>query len=102
MRVQFIRVLRLAICTDFMQWGKDLSAQHLDMDLSCHIALPHTTTVYSYYNLTVLGAKYSGDIRSIPNKVRTAEYIERDINELTRVGLQYVVFTCNACSETVD
>lgn len=82
----------------FMQWGKDLPAQHLDMDLSCHIALPHATTVCSYYNLTALGAKHSGDIRSIPNKVGTAEYIELDINELTRVGAQYVVFTCNAYS----
>lgn len=82
----------------FMQWGKDLPAQHLDMDLSCHIALPHTTTVCSYYNLTAPGAKHSGDIRSIPNKIGTAEYIELDINELTRVGTQYVVFTCNAYS----
>lgn len=82
----------------FMQWGKDLPAQHLDMDLSCHIALSHTTTVCSYYNLTAPGAKHSGDIRSIPNKVGTAEYIELDINELTRVGAQYVVFTCNAYS----
>lgn len=82
----------------FMQWGKDLPAQHLDMDLSCHIALPYATTVCSYYNLTAPGAKHSGDIRSIPNKVGTAEYIELDIDELTRVGAQYVVFTCNAYS----
>lgn len=82
----------------FMQWGKDLPAQHLDMDLSCHIALPHATEVCSYYNLTASGAKHSGDIRSIPDKVGTAEYIELDINELTRVGAQYVVFTCNAYS----
>lgn len=27
-----------------------------------------------------------------------AEYIELDINELTRIGAQYVVFTCNAYS----
>lgn len=82
----------------FMQWGKDLPAQHLDMDLSCHIALPHATEVCSYYNLTASGAKHSGDIRSIPDKVGTAEYIELDINELTRVGAQYVVFSCNAYS----
>lgn len=82
----------------FMQWGKDLPAQHLDMDLSCHIALPHTTIVCSYYNLTTSGAKHSGDIRSIPNKVGTAEYIELDINELARIGAQYVIFTCNAYS----
>lgn len=82
----------------FMQWGKDLPAQHLDMDLSCHIALPHAIEVCSYYNLTASGAKHSGDIRSIPDKVGTAEYIELDINELTRVGAQYVVFSCNAYS----
>lgn len=82
----------------FMQWGKDLPAQHLDMDLSCHIALPHATEVCSYYNLTALGAKHSGDIRSIPYKIGTAEYIELDINELTRIGAQYVTFTCNAYS----
>ena len=67
-------------------------------NLSCHIALTHVTEVCSYYNLTAPGAKHSGDIRSIPNKVGTAEYIELDINELTRVGAQYVVFTCNAYS----
>lgn len=82
----------------FMQWGKDLPAQHLDMDLSCHIALPDATKVCSYYRLTAPGAKHSGDIRSIPNKVGTAEYIELDMEELTRAGAQYVVFTCNAYS----
>lgn len=82
----------------FMQWGKDLPAQHLDMDLSCYIALPDKTTACSYYNLVVPGAKHSGDIRSIPDKVGTAEYIELDINELTRVGAQYVIFTSNAYS----
>ena len=82
----------------FMQWGKDLPAQHLDMDLSCYIALPHATEVCSYYKLTASGAKHSGDIRSIPNKVGTAEYVELDINELMRVGAVYVTFTCNAYS----
>ena len=82
----------------FMQWGKGLLAQHLDMDLSCHITLPSTTEVCSYFNLTVIGAKHSGDIRSIPDKKGTAEYIELDLNELDRVGAQYVAFTCNAYS----
>ena len=82
----------------FLQWGRGLPAQHLDMDLSCHIALPHKTEVCSYYNLTASGAKHSGDIRSIPNKVGTAEYVELNINELTRVGALYVIFTCNAYS----
>lgn len=82
----------------FMQWGKGLPAQHMDMDLSCHIAFPHTATVCSYYSLTTPGAKHSGDIRSIPDKVGTAEYIELDIKELTRIGAQYIVFTCNAYS----
>ena len=82
----------------FMQWGKGLPAQHLDMDLSCHITLPSTTEVCSYFNLTAIGAKHSGDIRSIPDKKGTAEYIELDLNELDRVGAQYVAFTCNAYS----
>jgi hypothetical protein len=82
----------------FMQWGKGLPAQHLDMDLSCHIALPSTTEVCSYFNLKAIGAKHSGDIRSIPDKKGTAEYIELDLNELDRVGAQYVAFTCNAYS----
>ncbi|GHT61291.1 hypothetical protein AGMMS50239_11890 [Bacteroidia bacterium] len=82
----------------FMQWGKGLPAQHLDMDLSCHIALVHTTEVCSYYQLTASGAKHSGDIQSIPDKIGTAEYIELDVNELTRVGAKYVTFTCNAYS----
>ncbi len=81
-----------------MQWGKGLPAQHLDMDLSCHITLPSTTEVCSYFNLKAIGAKHSGDIRSIPDKKGTAEYIELDLNELDRVGAQYVAFTCNAYS----
>ena len=82
----------------FMQWGKGLPAQHLDMDLSCHITLPSTTEVCSFFNLQAIGAKHSGDIRSIPNKKGTAEYIELDLNELNRVGAEYVAFTCNAYS----
>ncbi|WP_294470446.1 hypothetical protein [uncultured Bacteroides sp.] len=82
----------------FMQWGKGLPAQHLDMDLSCHITLPSATEVCSYFNLQAVGAKHSGDIRSIPDKKGTAEYIELDLNELNRVGAQYVAFTCNAYS----
>ena len=77
----------------FMQWGKGLPAQHC-----CHITLPSTTEVCSYFNLKAIGAKHSGDIRSIPDKKGTAEYIELDLNELDRVGAQYVAFTCNAYS----
>ena len=50
------------------------------------------------FNLQAIGAKHSGDIRSIPNKKGTAEYIELDLNELNRVGAEYVAFTCNAYS----
>lgn len=82
----------------FMQWGKGLPALPLDMDLSCHITLPSATEVCSYFNLQAVGAKHSGDIRSIPDKIGTAEYIELDLNELNRVGAQYVAFTCNAYS----
>lgn len=82
----------------FMQWGKGLSAQPLDMDLSCGIALPYSMEVCSYFNLQAVGAKHSGDIRSIPDRIGTAEYIELDLNELDRAGALYVVFTCNAYS----
>lgn len=82
----------------FMQWGKDLPAQHLDMDLSCHIAFSNRTEVCSYFNLKATGAKHSGDIRSIPNQVGTAEYIELDLNELNKAKAKYVIFTCNAYS----
>ncbi|NDV60051.1 hypothetical protein [Bacteroides sp. 519] len=82
----------------FMQWGKDLPAQHLDMDLSCMIVYQSKTEICAFCNLVTLGAKHSGDIRSIPNKVGTAEYIELDIQALTKENARYVVFTCNAYS----
>lgn len=82
----------------FMQWGKDLPAQHLDMDLSCHIALPDSTQVCSYFNLVATGTKHSGDIRSIPDKVGTAEYININIDELRKAKARYITFTCNAYS----
>ena len=81
----------------FMQWGKDLPAQHLDMDLSCRIAMNDgTVTQCAYFELTAPGAKHSGDIQRIPNKVGTAEYIELSIPELDKAGAKYVMFTCNA------
>jgi len=83
----------------FMQWGKDLPAQHLDMDLSCYITLPNDKTDHCYYGrLCCDGAKHSGDIRSIPNKVGTAEYIELSLPKLDAREAKYVVFTCNAYS----
>jgi hypothetical protein len=83
----------------FMQWGVGLPAQHLDMDLSCHIAFHNNTMdICSYSRLVAPGCKHSGDIRSIPNKVGTAEYIELNINELRQAKAKYVTFTCNAYS----
>ena len=83
----------------FMQWGKDLPAQHLDMDLSCRIALNNGMVTECYFgNLVVPGAKHSGDIRQIPEKVGTAEYIELSLPELEASGAKYVTFTCNAYS----
>ena len=83
----------------FMQWGKGLPAQHLDMDLSCSISLAGgSVEPCAYYNLTCVGAKHSGDIRSIPNKVGTAEYIELSLPELEAADATYVTFTCNAYS----
>jgi len=83
----------------FMQWGKGLHAQHLDMDLSCSIAYPDNKTDYcSYWELHCPGAKHSGDIREIPDMVGTAEYIELYIPTLKAKGAKYVAFTCNAYS----
>ena len=81
----------------FLQWGKGLHAQHLDMDLSCRIALPNDEIAEcAYYQLTCVGAKHSGDIQSIPEMVGTAEYIELSLPELEAAGAQYATFTCNA------
>ena len=83
----------------FLQWGKGLHAQHLDMDLSCRISLPDNKIAEcAYYKLTCVGAKHSGDIRSIPEMVGTAEYIELSIPELEAANAKYVTFTCNAYS----
>jgi hypothetical protein len=82
----------------FMQWGEGLPAQHLDMDLSCHIAYEKCNDYCSYSNLNTTGCKHSGDIRSIPNKIGTAEYIDLNINDLAKAGAKYVTFTCNAYS----
>lgn len=83
----------------FMQWGKGLKAQHLDMDLSARISLAGGgVKECAYFNLVCEGAKHSGDIRSIPDMVGTAEYIELTLSELERVGSKYVTFTCNAYS----
>ncbi|MBA3680348.1 MAG: hypothetical protein H0W73_04040 [Bacteroidetes bacterium] len=82
----------------FMQWGNGLPAQHMDMDLSCHIAYDTKTEFCSYYNLVTTGCKHSGDIRSIPEKIGTAEYIEITVSELKNAGAKYVTFTSNAYS----
>jgi hypothetical protein len=84
----------------FMQWGKGLAAQHLDMDLSCSVAYENNRIdTCSFACLNTTGCIHSGDIRSIPDKVGTAEYIEIDIPALAKAGAQYVTFTCNAYSQ---
>ncbi|MBJ2125086.1 hypothetical protein [Flavobacterium sp. IB48] len=82
----------------FMQWGKDLPAQHLDMDLSCQIAYEDRLDICSFSRLTTTGCQHSGDIRSIPNKIGTAEYININIDELAKAKAKFVTFTCNAYS----
>jgi hypothetical protein len=83
----------------FMQWGEGLPAQHMDMDLSCHLAWANGKTDFcSYSHLATTGCKHSGDIRSIPNKIGTAEYIEINVAELQAAQVQYITFTCNAFS----
>ena len=82
----------------FMQWGKDLPAQHLDMDLSCRIIYKDRTDICYFGRLTTLGCQHSGDIRSIPDKIGTAEYINIDVNILRQHKAKYVTFVCNAYS----
>jgi hypothetical protein len=82
----------------FMQWGKGMPAGHLDMDLSCYICFAHTTEICSFSRLVATGCKHSGDIRSIPKEVGTAEYIDINIHDLRKAGARYVAFTCNAYS----
>ncbi|MFH6956861.1 hypothetical protein ACHRV1_05600 [Flavobacterium aquidurense] len=82
----------------FMQWGAGLPAQHLDMDLSCHIAYEDKADICSYHRLETVGCKHSGDIRSIPAKIGTAEYININIDDLAKAKAKFVTFTCNAFS----
>ena len=83
----------------FLQWGKGLHAQDLDMDLSARITMPdNTVEECAFYSLTCTGAMHSGDIRSIPEMVGTAEYIELSLPELEEANAKYVTFTCNAYS----
>ena len=83
----------------FMQWGKGLPAQHLDMDLSCRISRSNGSfEECGFFNLVCEGAKHSGDIRYVPDMVGTAEYIELSLPELDRIKANYVAFTCNAYS----
>lgn len=82
----------------FMQWGKGMPAQHLDMDLSCLISYEGKKDYCSFSRLATTGCKHSGDIRSIPHQTGTAEYINLDVEELAAAGARYVTFTCNAFS----
>ena len=82
----------------FMQWGEGMEAQHLDMDLSCYVIYKKSNSHCSYSRLSITGANHSGDIRSIPDMVGTAEYIELNLGALRRVKAKYVVFACNAYS----
>ena len=83
----------------FLQWGKGLHAQPLDMDISCHIAFKNGKTEdCAYYRLKATGTKHGGDIRAIPEMVGTAEYIELSLPELAEAGAKYVTFTANAYS----
>ena len=82
----------------FMQWGKGLHAQHLDMDLSCHIIYDDRVEQCAYFNLSPKGARHSGDIREVPEMVGTAEYVELNLTTLQQLGARYAVFTCNAYS----
>lgn len=82
----------------FLQWGKGMPAQYLDMDLSARIYYQGRTDMCFYGNLKTVGAQHSGDIRSIPDRVGTAEYVDLDLRALAKAGARYVAFVCNAYS----
>lgn len=83
----------------FMQWGKGLPAQHLDMDLSALIIYHNNKTEHCYFGeKKTTGCIHSGDIREIPNKVGTAEYININFTKLKKEKAKYVAFACNAYS----
>lgn len=80
----------------FMEWGKGLKAQHLDMDLSCQVVYESHIDYCSYSNLTITGCQHSGDIQRIPAQVGTAEYIDIDMDKLEKFGAKSLIFTGNA------
>ena len=82
----------------FMQWGTGLPAQHLDMDLSCMITYDNVVDHCSFSNMYPVGCQHSGDITTIPDQVGTAEYIDIDLEVLSKENAKYVTFVCNAYS----
>lgn len=81
----------------FMQWGKGLPAQHLDMDLSARIIYGSgNVRDCAYYQLSFEGVRHSGDIQRIPDLIGTAEYVDLNLTKLYATGAKYAVFTCNA------
>lgn len=79
----------------FLNWGEGLDAAPIDLDLSARIIYPDHIEDCAYYSLSPTGALHSGDIREIPDKVGTAEYIELDVPMLRKNGAKYVVFIAN-------
>ncbi|CAA6821344.1 MAG: Unknown protein [uncultured Sulfurovum sp.] len=82
----------------FMEWGKGLPAQYLDMDISCHVAFDDRSEYCSYSNLIATGCTHSGDIQDIPHMVGTAEYIELDLERLSKANATFVTFSGNSYS----
>lgn len=79
----------------FLNWGEGLPEQALDLDLSARIVYADKVIDCAYYNLSPMGALHSGDIRHIPEKVGTAEYIELDLDALAADKARFVVFTAS-------
>lgn len=84
----------------FMQWGKGMPADHIDMDLSAVLIDGAGNVDFcSYFKLTTAGAQHSGDIQEIPDQTGTAEYVELDLPVLQARGITHVAFCCNAYSD---
>lgn len=77
----------------FLHWGKNMPAQAIDLDLSVAILTLRELAAYcAFFSLDTPGAKHSGDMRMIPDKVGTAEYIELNLRKLHKSGARKVLF----------
>lgn len=86
----------------YMQWGFGLSARNYDMDLHARVLTNDNRQLSCYYGNLSVGhsLRHSGDIRSIPDKIGTAEYIEVNMQEALNEGIDKIFFYSNAYNQS--